>query len=212
MPGMLFHFAFAKEVYKFIRPDVKMDKVLFMSGNIIPDLSAADKNMSHFRIPASVKGILVPDMDKVSNLLYDVKNPILFGMYSHLYLDYKFLEEFLIPRFTFNFIKNEVTSKRNGLKWDVNSFFSPKGLYGAYGEINQLLIRDGHVSLNEVYNIPENLPNTGIQLFDIRRKMSWREEMEKYLSRKPKYTGDTIDYNDLWLFIKDAAKNLSKEI
>ena len=48
MPGILYHLAFAEEVYRNFSEQMKLDKVNFMAGNLIPDL-ANDKKASHYR-------------------------------------------------------------------------------------------------------------------------------------------------------------------
>ena len=53
MPGILYHLAFAEEVYRNFSEQMKLDKVNFMAGNLIPDL-ANDKKASHYRKKASV--------------------------------------------------------------------------------------------------------------------------------------------------------------
>ena len=55
MPGILYHLAFAEEVYRNFSEQMKLDKVNFMAGNLIPDL-ANDKKASHYRKKASVNG------------------------------------------------------------------------------------------------------------------------------------------------------------
>lgn len=64
MPGILYHLAFAEEVYRNFSEQMKLDKVNFMAGNLIPDL-ANDKKASHYRKKASVNGFFVPTMESV---------------------------------------------------------------------------------------------------------------------------------------------------
>lgn len=98
MPGILYHLSFAEEVYRNLPSNLQIDKVKFMSGNLLPDL-AIDKQKSHYRKEASLKGFYIPEMEIVKKELYIPKNPIKFGMYCHLYLDYHFIEDFLIHEF-----------------------------------------------------------------------------------------------------------------
>ena len=51
MPGILYHLTFAEEVYKSLGKKLKIDKIDFMAGNLIPDL-AIDKKKSHYRTKA----------------------------------------------------------------------------------------------------------------------------------------------------------------
>lgn len=57
-------------------------------------------------------------------------------------------------------------------------------MYGSYTEINQLMVRDGHVLLSTVEKIPEILPNTGLTVFDTRREKTWKTEIAEYLAQK----------------------------
>lgn len=201
MPGILYHLSFAEEVYRHLPSSLDLDKISFMAGNLIPDL-AVDKKKSHYRKDASVKGFFVPDMEAVKEELYVPTNPIKFGMYCHLYLDNFFIEEFLIPEFIWDNKNMKVINPRNHLEWDVPTFFSQDGMYGSYTEINQLLIRDGLVSMQTVAEIPEVLPNTGMEVFDNRRKKTWKKELEEYIAEKKPYTGNIFNYERLWASIE----------
>ena len=182
-----------------------------MNGNLIPDL-ATNKQESHYRKKASVDIFLVPEMELVKRDLFKPEDPIKFGMYCHLYLDYYFIEKFLIPEFIWDVEKMKVINPRNNMNWNVKTFFSHSGMYGAYTEINQLMLRDGHVSLDTVKEIPDILPSTGIPVFDTRRNKTWKEELEEYLVQKKEYTGEIFDYDRLWSCIERIAMQFVQEI
>ena len=211
MPGILYHLSFAEEVYRKLAPVIPLDKVSFMAGNLIPDL-ATDKKKSHYRKKASVDGFFVPEMKLVKRDLFVPEDSVKFGMFCHLYLDYYFIEEFLIPEFIWDVDKMRVINPRNHKEWDVKTFFSHSGMYGAYTEINQLMVRDGHVSLSTVEEIPEILPNTGLTVFDTRREKTWKAELEEYLAQKKEYTGEIFNYNRLWSCIERIATQFVEEI
>lgn len=211
MPGILYHLSFAEEVYRKLAPVMSLDKVSFMAGNLIPDL-ATDKKQSHYRKKASVDGFFVPEMELVKRDLFVPEDSVKFGMFCHLYLDYYFIEEFLIPEFIWDVETMRVINPRNNKEWDVKTFFSHSGMYGAYTEINQLMVRDGHVSLSTVKEIPEILPNTGIAVFDTRRDKTWKAELEEYLAQKKDYTGEIFDYDRLWSCIERIATQFVQEI
>lgn len=211
MPGILYHLSFAEEVYRKLAPVIPLDKVSFMAGNLIPDL-ATDKKKSHYRKKASVDGFFVPEMELVKRDLFVPEDSVKFGMFCHLYLDYYFIEEFLIPEFIWDVDNMRVINPRNHKEWDVKTFFSHSGMYGAYTEINQLMVRDGHVSLSTVEEIPEILPNTGLTVFDTRREKTWKAELEEYLAQKKEYTGEIFDYNRLWSCIERIATQFVEEI
>ena len=211
MPGILYHLSFAEEVYRKLAPVMPLDKVSFMAGNLIPDL-ATDKKRSHYRKKASVDGFFVPEMELVRRDLFVPKDSVKFGMFCHLYLDYYFIEEFLIPEFIWDVETMRVINPRNNKEWDVKTFFSHSGMYGAYTEINQLLVRDGHVSVSTIEEIPEILPNTGLTVFDARREKTWKAELEEYLAQKKEYTGEIFDYNRLWSCIERIETQFVDEI
>ena len=188
-----------------------LDKVSFMAGNLIPDL-ATDKKRSHYRKKASVDGFFVPEMELVRRDLFVPKDSVKFGMFCHLYLDYYFIEEFLIPEFIWDVETMRVINPRNNKEWDVKTFFSHSGMYGAYTEINQLLVRDGHVSVSTIEEIPEILPNTGLTVFDARREKTWKAELDEYLAQEKEYTGEIFDYNRLWSCIERIATQFVEEI
>ena len=211
MPGILYHLSFAEEVYRNLSSIINLNKVNFMSGNLIPDLSI-DKEKSHYRKKASVDGFFVPDMELVRRNLFKPESSIKFGMYCHLYLDYYFIEDFLIHEFIWDSEKNRVINPRNNKLWDIETFFSNSGIYGAYTEINQLMIRDGHVSLDTIKSIPEVLPDTGISFFDIRREKTWKTELDEYFAHENDYTGDILDYDRLWKCIEKIATQFIVEV
>ena len=211
MPGILYHLSFAEEVYRKLEPVISLDKVSFMAGNLIPDL-ATDKKRSHYRKKASVDGFFVPEMELVKRDLFVPEDSVKFGMFCHLYLDYYFIEEFLIPEFVWDVERMKVINPRNNKEWDVKTFFSHSGMYGAYTEINQLLVRDGHVSVSTIEKIPEILPNTGLTVFDARREKTWKAELDEYLAQEKEYTGEIFDYNRLWSCIERIANQFVEEI
>lgn len=212
MPGIMYHLAFAEEVHRCLKTPVnKMD---FFAGNLIPDL-ALDKKASHFKVPSSFQGFEVPDMNVVKENLYDKSNPIKLGMYSHLYLDYHFIESYLIPEFIWDADKMEVVNPRNGKTWPVERFFAKAAnggiLYNGYTQINKLLLSDNHIKMETIDALPDILPLTNIPLFDTRREKTWREELNVYLSENTPYTGEVLDYNGLWKFISEIAEKFVTE-
>lgn len=212
MPGIMYHLAFAEEVHRHLKK--KINDVEFFSGNLIPDL-VLNKKASHFRIPASVTGFEVPDINVVKRSLYDESSPIKLGMYCHLYLDYHFIETYLIPEFIWDADKMQVINPRNGNVWSVKHFFAKPSqggiLYNGYTQINQLLLLHKHIQMETVEILPDILPPTGIPLFDTRREKTWREELNGYLLEDAPYTGEALDYDRLWASISAIAKKFVSE-
>lgn len=212
MPGIIYHLAFAEEVYRNINKTI--NNVEFFSGNLIPDL-VIDKKLSHYRIPTSTPGFEVPDMNVVKNELYDINNAINLGMYCHLYLDYHFINNYIIPEFIWDTSNNKVINPRNGLEWPVSQFWAPasKGgiMYKGYTQINRLMFENGHISKKTLDILPDILPSTGIPIFDNRRELSWRDELNSYLAENEPYTGEILDYDRLWSSISSIAKKFVNE-
>ena len=211
MPGILYHLSFAEQVYRRISDKLTLNKVAFMAGNLIPDLST-DKNSAHYSIKASLDGFWVPNMEVVTEDLFVPEDSVKFGMFCHLYLDYHFIEEFLIPEFIWNEAEDKVINPRNGKEWDIKTFFSHSGMYGSYTEINQLMIKDGHVPLNTVAQISDVLPKSGLPVFDSRRTKTWRDELNEYLHAEKEYTGDVFNYERLWNYIERISSQFVEEV
>lgn len=210
MPGILYHLAFSEEVYRKCSK-LNLDKINFMAGNLIPDL-ASNKNLAHHTKDASVKGFTVPNIEVIRKELFVPEDSIKFGMFCHLYLDYFFIEDFLIPEFIWDADAEKVINPRNGKQWTFKDFFSSKGMYGSYTEINTLMLRDGRICMETIDSIPTILPLTGIPVFDDRRKKTWRQELEEYFLEKKVYTGDVFDYNRLWNSIQKIANQFVEEL
>lgn len=212
MPGILYHLAFGETVYEKLKKNKSLNKIEFMAGNLIPDLAIAEKNKTHYQEPASVEGFYIPKLEEAKKELFVPDDAIKLGMYCHLYLDTYFIRDFLIPEFIWDIDNTQVINPRNQKIWSTKDFFSHKGMYGSYTEINHLMLRDNHIPIETVNTIPEILPNTGIQMFDKRKDKTWKSELEKYMNEKKEYTGDIFNYERLWSFIDKTAKQFKEEI
>lgn len=177
---------------------------LFYQGNFIPDM-VINKSITHM-YNQDKSGILVPDIDKIFYICkphFDKK--IVIGIYSHLYLDYKFLKEYLIPLFDFDISSNIITNRKTGDIFTKEEFFCSKntGLYGAYSSINPMLIQDAKLDIN---NLPNRLEKSGIDIYDLNRsKTTLKEELDGYLAQNIPYTGNILNYNELTDKIKKFA-------
>lgn len=218
MPGIIYHLAFAEEVYRHIPKTNAINQMEFFLGNLIPDLVVPEnKKQSHYRVPASFPGFVVPNMEEVKKDLYHLDNSLEMGMYCHLYLDYHFFETFLIPEFQWDLESKLVINPRTGKSWSAEQFFAKaaKGgiLYSGYTQINKLMIQDGHINKKTLDMLPDELPLTGNPIFDTRREKTWREELNGYLAEDVEYTGEPFDYARLWSSIsRIATKFVSEEL
>lgn len=213
MPGIFCHLALAEDLYRRLSSSMPVDKTNFMSGNLIPDLAVADKKFSHYRKKASIDGLFVPDMEIVEKEFFVPNDIIKLGIFCHLYLDYYFIEEFLIPEFVWDASRMKIINPRSHIEWDPEPFFMKDGIYyRGYNEINHLLLRDKYVSMKTILELPEILPNTGIEVFDVRREKTWKAELEEYIIKKEVYTGNIFDYDRLKTCIEKASIHLTKKI
>ena len=208
MPGTLLHLGFAEEVYHHL-PNQE-HHLEFLSGNLIPD-ETADKRQSHYRTSYGITGFFVPDLEKAEKDLLVENNYLKLGMFCHLYLDYHFITDFLVPEFVWDYDYMKICNPRNDKTWTFNEFFSKRGFYSAYSELNYLLIDNGIVDMDIVNMIPSTLPKTGIHKFDVRREKSWKRELGDFLAEDTKYTGEILDYQRVVNFLGQAAKQFVTE-
>lgn len=206
MPGILCHLMFAEKVHRKLIGSVDLNKVNFLSGSLLPDL-AIDKKSSHFQVSTSIECLEIPNIHSTQNMLFDVNDSLKFGAFCHLYLDYYFIKNFLIPNFIWNIDNMTIINPNNNYQWTIVDFFSNNGLYGAYTEINHLILRDGYVSSELISLIPNELPKIGIPCFDTRKQKSWKQELNEYLSNEIPYTGTLLDYDTLIDFTINVANN-----
>ena len=203
MPGIAFHVLFAQKVISKLTIGVHV-KVTpeysnkFIQGNLIVDMFDREKKRLTHQYIKYVEGFEVPDMKAVYEMLKEnLNNPVVLGIYSHLYLDDKYIKGILVPSFVWNekTIKNPLT----GYEVSTKDFWKDKsyGIYGAYTSMNPMLIGDSHLDLD---SIPSNLSMSGIKLFDEgRRKQTWREELDEYLAESSNfpYTGLVLNYEEM---------------
>ena len=206
MPGMLCHLMFAEKVYRKLILTINLDRLDFLSGNLLPDL-ATDKKSSHFQVSTPIECLEIPNIHSAQNILFDINDSLKFGAFCHLYLDYYFIKNFLIPNFIWNIDNMTIINPNNNYQWTILDFFSDKGLYGAYTETNHLILRDGYVSSELISLIPDELPKSGIPCFDSRKQKSWKQELNEYLSNEFPYTGTLLDYDALIDFTINVANN-----
>lgn len=207
MPEILSHVSFGDKVYRKLANRLPLSKVDYISGNLIPDLTN-DKGVAHYYVPTGIKGVLIPDIEKAKKDLLVYDDSVKLGMFSHIYLDYRFIKDFLIPSFNWDTENDIITSTDNDTVWSTSSFFSEKGLYGSYTKSNKMMLHSQRISLITIAIIPETLPDSGLSTFDSRREKKWIAELREYLSLDPNtYQGDMLDISALWDFIDDAAES-----
>lgn len=176
MPGYIIHLIEADMVLKrliqsadYANEKKFMDKYwerIFLYGNLLPDtLSKEEKGISHFwKEKDAGKVVLVPDLQAFSEkyqvqLMNPAENPLLFGYFVHLHLDYCFFRDYF--RSCVSFLDSEgietewleavdrvLVKKRNQLV-SLQTFFSEEYLYGDYTSLNHVLIEKYKLKLPE---------------------------------------------------------------
>jgi len=194
MPGFLYHLWFSQEVCA--RMKAKPDKAFLLAGSLIPDL-AEDKQVSHFRIPASKAGFFVPDIARIRKEFdFAVVNPEMypmqFGILLHLYLDYLFIERYLLVEYQWDRASHKVTNLANGRVFDISFFFSKDGLYKAYSGVTP-----SDIGLN-AEDIPNEIPMTGMVIFDNNRhNKEWLHCYENCDEKREMSTTGVLEYDRL---------------
>ena len=165
MPGYVLHLVSVQMLLERLpaaspyRMDPKMRNELYI-GSLLPD-AAVPKTVSHFYDPAFYDRMIVWPRPEVFRRRYRdrMREPICLGYYYHLWIDKKFLKEYL-PHVAEYYdrsgkrteIKNEVSEillKRTGERIPRDMYLSEEYYYGDYTKMNTYLC--------ERYNIPENL-------------------------------------------------------
>lgn len=232
MPGMIEHLYFCSTVCdEFIRnlqDDEKKDRTLkcflrkgqifsrdrFMLGGILPDL-ARDRNRSHWKVESRrVKGLFIPNMYDALRRLAEVKNwSLRLGIYAHLYLDLRFIVEFLVPKFEWKmFEKGEIRHLGTGEVMSVKEFFSGKGLYGAYAEINAMILENNLLDIDSIMEIGPQAPMTGLNELDDRVDESWKNRFETYLTHQAKETNRFFPLHEYLFFSNQVALDFANEV
>ncbi|MBQ9016670.1 hypothetical protein IJ103_00280 [Candidatus Saccharibacteria bacterium] len=233
MPGMLEHLQFNCNVYdnlrKWPRTEILENNYLkivtgeehflgrdaFLLGGIIPDL-AVDHNLSHYKVfSRKAHGIFVPDLAAALRQMPQKKNswPLRMGVYAHLYLDYHFLSDFLIPRYLWNLRREgRIENLATRAVYTTEEFFSAKGLYGAYGELNLAILERGLLDLELIRSLPDKAPEVGAAEMDERDERPWKERFEGYLTHRSPITNKILPVEEYLKFSAGLANRFAAEM
>ncbi len=230
MPSILYHQAFAELVFPMLKERfANLNEIKFYTGNQIPD-RVADKNATHLFVPTENEWFWAPDIKRIKKMWLDITDSVKLGIYTHLYLDHAFITQFLLKEYEYDIPAKEVIFVRKLMDKKIldseiriekkftiskDQFFSDAGLYGAYTEINGELLKNKKVTLQHLYDIPEELPKVGIKEFDEFKPGTWKAELMGYLAQyfaeNRSYTGRIIEFKSMWGALENIAKQFTKE-
>lgn len=88
MPSISAHIGCALKVME--KLNITDDRFIF--GVLLPDITVIDKMQSHYKVQGTF--FMVPDLELYKSK-FDLSDPLYFGYYFHLYLDYYYLEDYL---------------------------------------------------------------------------------------------------------------------
>lgn len=190
-----------------------MNRERFMLAEILPDM-ANSVFESHARIHThKADGLYIPNLEYVDNKMRCRADwSVRMGIYAHLYLDWKFVLDFLIPKFDWDISNGKITNKASGVSFGPRKFFSEDGLYQAYSETTKILVESGKLKLEPVRNLPAALPGTGLKLFDDIVAESWKERFEWYIANAREQNEQMFSVEEYIAFIENQAVNATAQI
>lgn len=152
MPSYIIHLSCAGQILRQISYawDLR-DQNLFYLGNIAADM-CKDKRFTHFWDDETYKKLVRrPNLDRfLKKYGTEMKNPYVYGYFSHLYLDCEFLDIYWKKHFRFydadgkkeeaydKVCRVEVVEQKH--VYDREEFFSKKWYYGDYDALNGYFI------------------------------------------------------------------------
>lgn len=212
MPSMLPHFLMGKFIFRHLMAGgllVPSDEAPILMGSELPDL-IQPKARSHFY--EELSGWQVPCYDAIQWLLQRFlrsSDPLLLGASGHLYLDRRYALEFLAPSLEWDVSADTVRQPRTGETWRIPEFFGRSVLYQEYTDLNIALLQSGEISLEQIWKLPDDFPQTGIAELDTHRAKSWREELEGYLKTAQPHRGRIIDCAKLQQFLETVSEDFA---
>lgn len=179
MPGIVAHMSVAKMVGE----KLGITDLDFYRGNLLPDILKGDKMDTHYKVQGKV--FHIPDCDYYRNH-FDLSNSLFLGYYTHLLLDYYFMDDF-IPGITTN-----------------RDIFHDKIIYEDYDKSNQTLIQYFGLDVKELLSI---------LVFDGEEIDSKRLKTNLECLQKSK-EGETqvIPIDEFILFLEESASLIVQEI
>ena len=219
MPGYILHLTSARMFLDRLpadsqyRNDPKLQNDFYI-GNLLPD-AVSPKDASHFYDPAFQDRMIVWPRPEIFLEKYreKIENPLFLGYYYHLYIDKKFLQEYL-PGVAEYYdcggnrteIKREVSEvllRRSGEQISRDRYLSEEYYYGDYTKMNTYLCERYHLpgDLN-LERDPEIEEIRGGNLKAVFEKMREYGKVPAEAVREIR----VFDVEDLLGFLEQAAK------
>lgn len=221
MPGYILHLTSARMFLDRLpaespyRSDPQMRNDFYI-GSLLPD-AVSPKNASHFYDPEFCDRMIVWPRPEVFLEKYRERmpDPVCLGYYYHLYIDKKFLKEYL-PGVAEYYDRSgrraqrkrevsEVRLKRSGERIPRDRYLSEEYYYGDYTKMNTYLC--------ERYQLPENLRADREPAIEEVRGADLEavfEMMREYRKVPAEAVRDVrvFDVEDLLDFLEEAAENM----
>lgn len=229
MPGYVIHLAVAERIIKKCNMD-DTSAYFFRIGSIAPDTQrTGEKKMSHFWSDETLRHFMrKPDLNMfLSKYGHRLSEPYVYGYYTHLFLDYRFVNEYWRKHYLFyddnekpcddydrvsmvHYIDHDVMIKR-----DI--FFSDSYYYGDYDRMNMYLIKKYNI-VPPAYRCGV-LSEGGIAEVDNKLSESNLKEMLDRLGRTASYKKDAdctepllqvFDMTELTELIEAVTENMTE--
>lgn len=159
MPGYMIHLTEAKLVLDILRKRVTLEEKLdsqwekmFLCGNLLPDAVPRDKKKySHFWDEREMDNILIaPCMSKfLDKYKLALRDPLLCGYFTHLYLDKMFYTDYIGQWISFYNENDRLEQKKERISYaivlkkyervSISQLFSEEYIYRDYTMLNEKL-------------------------------------------------------------------------
>ncbi len=182
MPGFIMHMVESRLILDQLEKERHLTdewKEAFLTGNLLPDTRLLEgKRWSHFWDESHLYQIARAPQIRLFEDKYhpSADEPLIFGYYSHLYLDMHYVNEYWPTVFSFlgedggEKIKaadiSRVHVKRTGEEIGIAQFFSPEYYYGDYTKMNDYFIRKYRVSMPDWRSV-DPVPMEEVRLSDM---------------------------------------------
>lgn len=228
MPGMIEHLYFDSLIYHSLsaRPTTKLlkngniklmtykqviNRERFMLAGIMPDL-ADSKYKSHYKYLNQKLGMYIPDLYLADRAISRVRNDwsVRSGLYAHIYLDQKFMMNFVVPKFYWDAKHQKITSKATDKVFSADDFFSSEGLFKAYGEVATAILDRDLLKMKAIETLPDELPE--VNILEMQPVWQWRDKFNYFVENRQEETNEIFSVSEAIDFIREQAVTLTAHL